>query len=572
MDIKTTKASLSQEVNSAFGAQGGSTESPSIMAQFVIRTMSGDLKNAAAQPTPAPATKPTPASPTLTPAYLKTVTPPVAAPRPNEQKEFRAAIAPIKPIEEIKALFPEPTAQEPTSKTAEAKAVEEKIKKEEIKLKTEETKAAILASKETARQEEKNQEKELRDLFESAKLKLAAKEFNAAIADAQKIADNSEADWMMKWQAKRLITQAQKDLTEKKAAPASNFNSPGPKAITSSAPLNLPVVEEAPAAKKENLPTPPQTAKLKTEESKAPAAPASFQMANSLIPGLDLMGEKNAPAGNEPAEVLDIKKIAIVGLAFVAVLALIISGLYFIFKKPPAVQTSPTPTATLAPATPTPSLAPSALFKTDSQKIFELKAGQEKANLQEILMQLAKTEEPAESLIQLLFKNSQGNYLSLTEVASLAEIDLFDLPTQAATGPLRSQLSMASSSFFIYSQPSASSSPFVAQTNSGRLGLIIALKEPATTSATSSEETAKSLKDLEQLILPSLKILLPNEVRNNLPDKSVWQNNAYKNVAIRYVNLPEPSLSFDYAILNDKLIFATSKESMYAIIDRLLND
>ena len=47
-------------------------------------------------------------------------------------------------------------------------------------------------------------------------------------------------------------------------------------------------------------------------------------------------------------------------------------------------------------------------------------------------------------------------------------------------------------------------------------------------------------------------------------------DNVYRDANIRYINFPGPDLSIDYAVVDDKLIIATSRASMYAVIDALL--
>lgn len=51
------------------------------------------------------------------------------------------------------------------------------------------------------------------------------------------------------------------------------------------------------------------------------------------------------------------------------------------------------------------------------------------------------------------------------------------------------------------------------------------------------------------------------------PTTTNFQDNVYKNIAIRYVNFPKPELTIDYAVSNDLFILTTSKEAIYKIID-----
>lgn len=48
-----------------------------------------------------------------------------------------------------------------------------------------------------------------------------------------------------------------------------------------------------------------------------------------------------------------------------------------------------------------------------------------------------------------------------------------------------------------------------------------------------------------------------------------FSTNVYRQITIRYLNLADPETTIDYIILDDKLIITTSRESMYAVIDKL---
>ncbi len=577
MDIKQTKPSLSQEANSSLNPKSGFSDSPPLMAQFTVRTMGSDLKNASLQSVTE-----------LTGS--QTVSPPVAP-----------GAAPLPKAENEKEVQKKQKQEAKAAKASAARAAKEAQKKLALEKKTAEeaaaaaAKEAVRATKEKLIKAKEAQDQKLRAILEQTKLKLAAKEFNAAMADAQKIMDSPAASWLATWRAKRLVNKIQKairqsdaekinaDLAKKmeKPAPAPIAPRPiiSPVFATPVTPPNLPILKEVPAIeptppvaplpisepKSEITKLPPATPPITEIEIAQPASPstkpipAPFKMLADLTP--DLLESKTA----EPEKVLNMKKVALVGLASIAVLALIVGGWWYFLKQPqpPAqISQSPSPRPSLATQTPIP--APTPLFKTDSQKVFELKIGQEKANIQEAIAQMAQTDEPAGSFIYLLFKDSQGNFLSLDKIASSTEIDLFDLPTQVNAGSLKDQLDMNSFSFFSYSQGQPDPSPFASGTNSGRLGIIILIKN-----ATLTVDLAKSLRDLEQLMLPGLKILL-TDAKNNFPAKPIWLDNTYNNIAVRYINLPDPSFSLDYAILNNQLIFATSKESMYAIIDRVL--
>lgn len=262
---------------------------------------------------------------------------------------------------------------------------------------------------------------------------------------------------------------------------------------------------------------------------------------------------------------IDIKKVLAVGLISLFVLALLIGGAWYFLQKPSGQPAQSSQSATPSPATPTPAILPPALFSADVKQVFELKTGQIAIDLKEALARSVQTEESTGSFTSLLFKDGQGNFLSLENLASSTKIDLFDLPTQLNGKSLKELLDLSRFSFFSYSQADTSSSPFTAQANAGRLGLIITAAPAAT-----NDDLSKGLRDLEPFLPGALQILLPKN-QTSLPAKPAFLDSAYRGAAIRYINLSGPELSLDYAILNNKLIFATSKESMLAIIDRLLD-
>lgn len=96
---------------------------------------------------------------------------------------------------------------------------------------------------------------------------------------------------------------------------------------------------------------------------------------------------------------------------------------------------------------------------------------------------------------------------------------------------------------------------FYSQLEGNRLGLVI--------------DTEENLN--EETIVDDLKPLLLKD-ETLAPFTKEFQDNAYQDIAIRYINFPNPDLSIDYAVVGDKLVIATSRESMYAVIDALLKD
>jgi hypothetical protein len=70
---------------------------------------------------------------------------------------------------------------------------------------------------------------------------------------------------------------------------------------------------------------------------------------------------------------------------------------------------------------------------------------------------------------------------------------------------------------------------------------------------------------------PKMITVLSTLTGKKLPDKKLFLDNTYKGISIKYINLPDPSLTIDYAVAGQLLLVTTSKASMYDAIDRLQN-
>ena len=94
-----------------------------------------------------------------------------------------------------------------------------------------------------------------------------------------------------------------------------------------------------------------------------------------------------------------------------------------------------------------------------------------------------------------------------------------------------------------------------------RTGLIISIDQ--------NLNLVENFKAWEETMFNDIKSLIfEDEVLE--PAIKEFQDNIYNEVVIRYINLPTSDLSIDYAIIEDKLIITTSKDSMYAVIDNLV--
>lgn len=219
----------------------------------------------------------------------------------------------------------------------------------------------------------------------------------------------------------------------------------------------------------------------------------------------------------------------------------------------------------------------------DSRQTVEVEA--ETTSATEKISALAQTDETIGNFVQVLIKitgpDDEIKYADLNDAAKLLRLSLFAQTTNAnsatsSADDLINYLKIDNYSLFVYSQSSnapstlnASSSPFdtqqssVAQ-NQSRAGLVVALKGTASSSA-----LYLKLKQLETTLAQSLtSLFLGKETAETTG--AIFSDNTYQNAVIRYINLPQPDFSIDYAIVNNYLIFTTSKDGMYAAIDRIL--
>lgn len=457
----------------------------------------------------------------------------------------------------------------------------------------------------------------LTESYESAKLLVAAKKFDEAIVKLRQITADVQAGWWLKWQARRLLKKAQKLLItpvakkeEKKGVPAVSGIPSLPRPIIS--PLVGQMVPAAPAAPvfqppkvavpPPSLPVgkpipvpevgekiitpvfppfPPQpappvipsvTPPLPIPKPPAAATPTPRPPAPAVMS--ELIASLAQPAA--PAEKgFGWKKMILVGAILVAVFFSV--GLWLIFRQQPAPPPSASPgaavslTSSPSPPTPTPALA---LFEMDKKVIIQLAAAETNLAADKLQQQFGQSSEPAGSFSQVSFQinNNQTHLADFSELTAFLKLDFFGLATQKC-GPeercfnsptLQDYLKTDQFSFFVYSQASVSSSPFSGRQNEGRPGLVVAFEDAQVLATTS-----QTLKDLESMMPGTLPSLLLTK-KAEIPAAPQFLDNVYQGISVRYLNLPGPELSFDYAILDNKLLITTSRESMYAAIDRLM--
>lgn len=254
-----------------------------------------------------------------------------------------------------------------------------------------------------------------------------------------------------------------------------------------------------------------------------------------------------SPAGGLPAEIpaeeggrerimFLAKRIALFG--GLAVIVGGILGIVIYYLVPP--------TAPLAPKT------PAALFSVDDIKIIDLGQEPEKVLMEEIKMLGAEPLGSEKSFTQILFKIATQKCFTLkrncvVESRYLEPEEIYDI-LGAAVPPYLSGLDNNDFTLFVYNQE-----------GSPRFGAVI---------LASDAEAAFADISAEESGLAGYWELLTGAA---FPSPEGYKDSVYQNINIRYLNLPDPYLAVDYASYpaRNYLLFATSRESIFALVDKL---
>ena len=108
---------------------------------------------------------------------------------------------------------------------------------------------------------------------------------------------------------------------------------------------------------------------------------------------------------------------------------------------------------------------------------------------------------------------------------------------------------------------------FYSQAEGNRLGIIINTAIAGST----TEELRQILRGQEAVMKDTLKPLFLGAAAPD-PASAEFLDNTYNEAAVRYLNFPDPSLTYDYAIVGNKFIITTSRDSIYAVIDKIAEE
>ncbi|MBU1136819.1 hypothetical protein KKD72_00415 [Patescibacteria group bacterium] len=190
---------------------------------------------------------------------------------------------------------------------------------------------------------------------------------------------------------------------------------------------------------------------------------------------------------------------------------------------------------------------PQPLILSPKTKTIEINKGEESSFWDKLEPSLSEdeTENVLERILIKMVDGFNKEYAGLGDFLSLTEINI---PSDLARLIEQSEANGEDYTLFAYNQSEGK-----------RLGLALKLK----TGADLTEILKNWEKDIEHDLTP---LFLGMDISNSAAE---FKDNVYQGKNIRYVNFPDPDLSIDYAIIDDKLLITTSQESMYAAIDAL---
>lgn len=99
------------------------------------------------------------------------------------------------------------------------------------------------------------------------------------------------------------------------------------------------------------------------------------------------------------------------------------------------------------------------------------------------------------------------------------------------------------------------------QQQQARAGMVVKITDPQNIAAALQSWEHEIVKDLAPLFLGH---------KLDEPATENFQDNTYNNISIRYMNFSDPDLTIDYAIVKNYLLITTSRESIYHLINALL--
>jgi len=194
---------------------------------------------------------------------------------------------------------------------------------------------------------------------------------------------------------------------------------------------------------------------------------------------------------------------------------------------------------------------PESLIPADETRTIELAIGQESLLLDDLKL-VAAQEQTLNTFKRILVKLVSQTEKKYTDLDTLASALGINLPDSILFTAATSDIEGGNHTLYFYSQLAGN-----------RLAMVITLAEGV--------DLSQELRIWESSIKTDLKeFFLGLDIEAEPIVTEEFQDNIYQDIAIRYINFSSPDLSIDYAIIGNKLVITTSRESMYATIDALL--
>ena len=251
------------------------------------------------------------------------------------------------------------------------------------------------------------------------------------------------------------------------------------------------------------------------------------------------------PQLDDTAQGVPSLKYLLIGFVTIVLLGLAGFGIYWYLGSkapimPPPVTPPPTPIAQV-PQFDSPLVA---VNKTLPLDLTTIKSAKEFfATLKDALAQVAL--KANEGDLVRIYPYRDGEKLKLSELMKLAQVNPIGI---------ESYIEEDSYSFF-YEQATSAQITF---------GLVVKV--------TDANNLKNNLQNLEKSALAQSPLLYKNYKGQGLSDISSptgFLDKKYKNIDIRFINFGSPQISFDYALYNDLLFIAGSRETMFALTDRV---
>jgi len=201
-------------------------------------------------------------------------------------------------------------------------------------------------------------------------------------------------------------------------------------------------------------------------------------------------------------------------------------------------------------AEPAEPVIPDPLISINKTSVIELSVGQENLLFDELKTFMAK-EQASSTFSRILVKTISPTQKKYMDLATLIPVLKANFPISVVQAIADSENVAGNYTLFSYSQAKGN-----------RLGIIISLTESA--------DLVQELKNWETSIVSDLEPFFMDLAKQPATADG-FQDNVYKETNIRYLNFNDPNLSIDYAVKDDKLIITTSRNSMFAVIDALID-